>query len=78
MLKCKDQVMCGCNGSIGGGSSRHVNLGGEPREGVGDAFGLGTFNPHPKTPIVIRSGANVPPINCMGCPRFPDRRLFVD
>lgn len=72
-----DVVETGENQVIRGGE-RHGNLGREPRDGVGDAFGTGIPQPDRVTAVGIKGGADIPPVEGMGGPGGTLGGLVVD
>lgn len=78
MKESSDEVL-GCGGGeFEGGGGWHGDVGGEPGEGVGNAFGRGGIGPDGVAPIVLHCWADVPTFNCVWGPRFADGGGFVD
>ena len=72
------QVVGRGEGNIRGGGLGHVDLCGEPAEGIDDAFRRGVADPDAVAAIVVESGAKIPAIDGVGRPGFANIRAFVD
>lgn len=77
MVESSHNVLKGGEDDVVGGGQGHGHFGGEPRDGVGDAFGPGVEHPHSVTPIGVECWANVPAVTCMWGPRGARGWLFV-
>jgi hypothetical protein len=72
------EVVGGCNGDVCGRMSGHDCGGGEPREGVGDAFGVRAPGPHAIAAIMACRWPEIPTFDGVRCPSATDVRFFVD
>lgn len=61
VTECSDDDVVGCDGGERNGVW-------EPCDGVADAFASSVAHPDGVTTVGVRSGAKIPPVDCMGVP----------
>jgi hypothetical protein len=72
------EVVGGGNDDVCGGMTGHDRCGGEPREGVGDAFGVHAPGPHAIAAVMACRWPEVPAFDGVRCPCAMGVRFFVD
>jgi hypothetical protein len=73
-----DEISGRSGGFFSGGRSRHGDMGGIPGEGICYSFGCGLSDPDSVAPIMQKSWADIPSVDCMGSPGGSGVRFLVD